>query len=65
MLPETNLTIYKSFRNIPGITVRVAPAFSVRDVLDAEQIILTAGALETLDAVYGKTAAAAPTEEAS
>ena len=36
VLPETNLTIYKSFRNIPGITVRVAPAFSVRDVLDAE-----------------------------
>jgi large subunit ribosomal protein L4 len=53
VLPETNLTIYKSFRNIPGVTVRVAPAFSVRDVLDAERIIMTQGALDKLDAVYG------------
>lgn len=63
VLPETNLTIYKSFRNIPGITVRVAPAFSVRDVLDANQIVMTQGALEKLDAVYGKESSAeAPTE---
>ena len=55
VLAETNLTIYKSFRNIPGITVRVAPAFSVRDVLDANQIVMTQAALDKLDAVYGKT----------
>ncbi len=54
VLAETNLTIYKSFRNIPGITVRVAPAFSVRDVLDANQIVITQAALDKLDAVYGK-----------
>ncbi len=53
VLAETNLTIYKSFRNIPGITVRVAPAFSVRDVLDANQIVMTQAALDKLDAVYG------------
>ena len=64
VLPETNLTIYKSFRNIPGVTVRVAPAFSVRDVLDAEQIVITQGALDKLDAVYGK-ADAAQAEEAT
>ncbi len=58
VLPETNLTIYKSFRNIPGVTVRVAPAFSVRDVLGAGRIIMTQGALDTLDAVYGGTKAA-------
>ncbi len=57
VLPETNLTIYKSFRNIPGVTVRVAPAFSVRDVLDATRIIMTQGALDKLDAVYGMKAA--------
>ncbi|MGI4789757.1 MAG: 50S ribosomal protein L4 [Janthinobacterium lividum] len=62
ILPETNLTIYKSFRNIPGITVRVAPAFSVRDVLDANQIVITQGALNKLDAIYGK--AEAPSEAA-
>ena len=64
VIPETNLTIYKSFRNIPGVTVRVAPAFSVRDVLDAERIVITQGALDKLDAVYGK-ADTAKTEEAT
>jgi large subunit ribosomal protein L4 len=59
VLPETNLTIYKSFRNIPGVEVRVAPAFSVRDVLDAERIVMTQGALDKLDAVYGGAAAQA------
>lgn len=67
VLPETNLTIYKSFRNIPGVTVRVAPAFSVRDVLDAERIVMTQGALDKLDAVYGGAASteAVPAEEAT
>lgn len=66
VLPDVNLTIYKSFRNIPGIAVRVAPAFSVRDVLDAERILMTQGALEKLDAVYGGQPARTPqTEEAS
>jgi len=67
VLPETDLTIYKSFRNIPGVTVRVAPAFSVRDVLDAERIVMTQGALDKLDAVYGGAASteAAPAEEAT
>ena len=64
VLPDVNLTIYKSFRNIPGITIRVAPAFSVRDVLDAKQIIMTQGALDKLDAVYGK-ADATQAEEAT
>jgi large subunit ribosomal protein L4 len=64
VIPETNLTIYKSFRNIPGVTIRVAPAFSVRDVLDAQKIVITQGALDKLDAVYGK-AEAARAEEAT
>jgi large subunit ribosomal protein L4 len=64
IIPETNLTIYKSFRNIPGVTIRVAPAFSVRDVLDAQKIVITQGALDKLDAVYGK-AEAARAEEAT
>ena len=67
VLPDVNLTVYKSFRNIPGIEVRVAPAFSVRDVLNAERILMTQGALEKLDAVYGgvNPAQAQQTEEAS
>lgn len=49
VLPEHNPTIHKSFRNIPGVVVRVAPAFSVRDVLDAGTIVMTQGALEKLE----------------
>lgn len=59
VLPEVNLTIYKSFRNIPGVEVRVAPQFSVRDVLDAQSIIIVQGALETLNAIWDKKQEAA------
>ena len=56
VLGEHNPTIYKSFRNIPGIVVRVAPAFSVRDVMDAPQIIIVKSALDVLDAQFGVSA---------
>ncbi len=62
VIGDVNLTIYKSFRNIPGLEVRVAPAFSVRDVLDAQHIIMTQAALDKLDAVYGRREAAAAPE---
>lgn len=57
VLPDVNLTIYKSFRNIPGVEVRVAPQFSVRDVMDAEQVIVVQGALDKLNDVWGKSPA--------
>ena len=53
VLPEVNLTIYKSFRNIPGVEVRVAPQFSVQDVLVAERIVIVQAALDRLDTVWG------------
>lgn len=56
VLGEHNPTIYKSFRNIPGAVVRVAPAFSVRDVMDAAQIIIVKSALDVLDAQFGVSA---------
>ncbi len=59
VLPEVNLTIYKSFRNIPGVEVRVAPQFSVRDILDAQSIIIVQGALDTLNAIWDKKQKAA------
>ncbi len=59
VLPEVNLTIYKSFRNIPGVEVRVAPQFSVRDILDAQSIIIVQGALDTLNAIRDKKQEAA------
>lgn len=59
VLPEVNLTIYKSFRNIPGVEVRVAPQFSVRDILDAQTIIIVQDALDTLNAIWDKKQEAA------
>ncbi len=54
VIPSVNLTIYKSFRNIPGVEVRVAPQFSVRDVLEAEKIVIVQGALDVLNGVWGQ-----------
>lgn len=51
--PEAANTIYKSFRNIPGVEVRISPAFSTRDVLLAETIVLTQGAIEKIEATWG------------
>lgn len=62
VLGDVNLTIYKSFRNIPGVEVRVAPAFSVKDVLEAQRILITQDALDKLDAVYGRRDAVAAAE---
>jgi large subunit ribosomal protein L4 len=59
VLPRHDVTIYKSFRNIPGVEVRVAPAFSVRDVLDAGQVLIVQDALEALDAAWARPGAAA------
>lgn len=58
VLPDVNLTIYKSFRNIPGVEIRIAPQFSTKDVLDAERIIIVQGALEKINSVWGKAPAA-------
>lgn len=45
--------INKSARNIPGVEVRISPAVSVRDILNAEKIIMTRGAVEKLQEVLG------------
>lgn len=44
--------IRKSSRNIPGVELRVAPAISVRDILNADKIVMTRGALEKLQEVF-------------
>jgi len=40
-----------SSRNIPGLELRVAPAISVRDVLNADKIVMTRAAVEKLQEV--------------
>lgn len=45
--------IKKSARNIPGVEMRLSPAVSVRDVLNAEKIVMTRAAVERLQEVFG------------
>ena len=54
VLDEMTDEIAKSTRNIPGVELRVAPAVSVRDLLNAEKIIMTRGAIEKLEEVFAK-----------
>jgi len=42
-----------SSRNIPGVQLKVSPAISVRDVLNAEKIIMTQAAVRKLEEVFG------------
>ncbi|MDH7600830.1 MAG: 50S ribosomal protein L4 [Armatimonadota bacterium] len=42
-----------SARNIPGVELRLAPAVSVREILNAEKIIMTKAAAEKLQEVFG------------
>lgn len=42
----------KSSRNIPGVDLRVAPGISVRDILNADKIIMTRAAAEKLQEVF-------------
>ncbi len=41
-----------SSRNIPGVELRVAPAISVRDILNADKIVMTRAAVEKLQEVF-------------
>jgi large subunit ribosomal protein L4 len=54
LLPEHDETVWKSFRNLPGIEVRISPAVSVRDVLVARRVITTPEALQKLEEVCAR-----------
>lgn len=61
ILPEYDVTVWKSVRNIPNVELRFAPNFSVRDALVAHKIVLVKDAISKLEAVW--TPAAAPEVE--
>ncbi|HEY3329665.1 MAG TPA: 50S ribosomal protein L4 [Capsulimonadaceae bacterium] len=48
IIAQHDVTVYKSFRNIPKVEVRVAPAFSAKDALAAETIVFTREALDKI-----------------
>lgn len=67
ILPEYDEIVLKSFRNLPNVTVRTAPAssakgidaaktaaFSTRDVLVAHKIIVAQGAIARIEEVWAK-----------
>lgn len=46
-------TVMKSLRNIANVTLRVAPSFSVRDVVDGGLVVITRAAVEKIEAIWG------------
>ena len=62
IVEAANEVVYKSLRNIENVTVRIAPVFSTRDVVDGGLVIITRAAAEKIDAQWGKVAVAETTE---
>ena len=52
VIPEYNETLLKSTRNLPGVELRFAPNFSVRDALNAHKIVLVQGAVAKIESVW-------------
>lgn len=53
VVDEMTEEIRKSSRNIPSLELRISPAISVRDILNADKIVMTRGAVEKLQEVLG------------
>jgi large subunit ribosomal protein L4 len=64
VLPSHDEVAIKSLRNIDNLTLRVAPAFSTRDVVDGGLVVLTRGAVEKVEELLGDSAAVAAEGEA-
>jgi large subunit ribosomal protein L4 len=58
IVEESNEVVYKSIRNIANVTLRVAPAFSTRDVVDGGIVVITRAAAEKIDRQWNDTAGA-------
>jgi large subunit ribosomal protein L4 len=54
IVPEYDEILVKSCRNIPDLTLRYAPNFSVRDVLAAGRVVLAQGAVPKIEEVLAK-----------
>jgi large subunit ribosomal protein L4 len=52
IIPEYDPILLKSMRNLPGVELRFAPNFSVRDVLVAHKVVLVADAVSKIQAVW-------------
>lgn len=54
IVPEYDEVLLKSSRNIPDVTLRYAPNFSVRDVIAAGRVVLAQGAVAKIEEVLTK-----------
>jgi large subunit ribosomal protein L4 len=63
IVPEYDQVLLKSVNNIPHVTLRYAPNFSVRDVVVAGRIVLAKGAVEKIESLLGGQADAAEAAE--
>jgi large subunit ribosomal protein L4 len=52
VVPEYDMTLLKSTRNLPRVELRYAPNFSVRDALNAHKIVIVEGAVAKMEAVW-------------
>ncbi len=52
IIPAYDETLLKSTRNLPNVTLRFAPGFSVRDALTAHKIVLVKDAVAKIEAVW-------------
>jgi hypothetical protein len=49
IVPEYDETLLKSVRNLPNVTLRYAPNFSVRDIVAAGRVVLAQGAVARIE----------------
>ncbi len=54
IVPDYDMVLLRSCRNIPNVTLRYAPNFSVRDVVRAHRIVLAQDAVPKIEEVLGK-----------
>ena len=50
--PEVRENVYKSARNIPGVSTTTATILSVYDIVNADQIIVDKAALSVIEEVF-------------
>ncbi|MCE5315594.1 MAG: 50S ribosomal protein L4 [Armatimonadota bacterium] len=52
VLDGVSQDIWMSSKNIPGVELRIAPSVSVRDILNADKIVMTQAAVAKLEEVF-------------
>ena len=58
VVEASNEIVYKSIRNIAGITLRVASVISTKDIVDGGLIVMTKAAAAKIDALWGEAVTA-------